>query len=147
MVGTLLLRNRDNALTLKYRNPKILFVWKCSNSLLDYLDTVKKLIEKKMQESIKTKSLMTAVKNFQTRQDVGQTKWRSNLPMFDVGQLTNGCQFWQKVEDRRKGFSIAWIRIILIESCTFEQFKDSQEVQSILHCKANHCDRRFHRIF
>ena len=61
--------------------------WKCSNSLLDYFDTVKKLIDKKMQESITTKSLMNAVKNFQTRQDVGRTKWRSNLPMFHVGQL------------------------------------------------------------
>ena len=28
-------------------------------------------------------------------------------PMLRIGQLTNGYQFWQKVEDRRKGFNIA----------------------------------------
>ena len=55
--------------------------FKCRNSLLDYFDTVKK--------------------------DMGQTKCRNNLPMFHIGQLTNGYQFWHKVEDRRKGFNIA----------------------------------------
>ena len=52
-VGTLLLLNRDNG--LKYRSPRILIGFKCRNSLLDYLDTVDKSIEKKMQESITTK--------------------------------------------------------------------------------------------
>ena len=42
MGGTLLLWNKDNGLTLKYRNPKILIVFKCQNSLLEYFDTVKK---------------------------------------------------------------------------------------------------------
>ena len=38
--------DRDNGLTLKYRNPKILIVFKCQNSLLDCFDTVNKFIEK-----------------------------------------------------------------------------------------------------
>ena len=63
VVGTLLLRNRDNGLTLKYKNPRILIVFKCQNSLLDYFDTKNKLIEKKMQEFITTKSRMNAGKN------------------------------------------------------------------------------------
>ena len=55
VIGTLLLWNGDNGLTLKYRNPRILIVFKCQNSFLDYFGTVNKLIEKKMQESITTK--------------------------------------------------------------------------------------------
>ena len=51
VVGTLLLWDKDNGLSLKYRNPKILIVFKCRNSLLDCFDTVNKLIEKKMVES------------------------------------------------------------------------------------------------
>ena len=31
----------------------------------------------------------------------------SNSPIFRIGQFTNGYQFWQKVEDRRKSFNIA----------------------------------------
>ena len=38
----------------------------------------------------------------------------------------------KKVEDRRKGFNIALNLTILRHSCTFEQSKDIQEVQSIL---------------
>ena len=96
-----------NALTLKHWNPKILIVFKCQNSLVDYFDTVNKLIEKKMQESITTKLLMSVRKRYQTIQDIGQTKCRSNSPMLRVGQLTNGYQFWRKVEDRGKGFNNA----------------------------------------
>ena len=46
----------------------------------------------------------------------------------------------------RKGFNVAWIRTILINSCTFEQFKDNQEVQS---CIARQCivTRRFYRVY
>ena len=54
---TLLLLSKDNGLTLKHRNPRILIVFKCRSSVLDCFDTVKKFIEKKMQESIKTKLL------------------------------------------------------------------------------------------
>ena len=45
-----------------------------------------------------------------------------------IGQLTNGNQFWQKVVGTRKGFNIAWIRTILINSCSFE----SKEIQEKL---------------
>ena len=34
--------------------------------------------------------------------------------------IENGYQFWQKVEDRRKDFNIAWIQTMLINSCTFD---------------------------
>ena len=78
-------------------------------------------------------------KNHQTIQDIGQTKWCSNLQFFRIGQLTNGHQFWRKVEDRRKGFDIASTRTILRNSCTFAQSNDIQEVQSILHCKTMYC--------
>ena len=37
-------------------------------------------------------------------QNIGQSKWWSNSPMLRFGQLTNGYQFWRKVEDRRKKF-------------------------------------------
>ena len=32
---------------------------------------------------------------------------KKQFAMFRIGQLTNGYQFWQKVEDRRRGFNIA----------------------------------------
>ena len=134
-LGTSLPWNKDNGLTLKNRNPKILNVFKCQNSLLEYFDTVKKLIEKKMQESIVIKFLVSAGKSCQTMQGTGQTKRSGNSPMLRTGQLANGCQFWQKVKDKRKCFNIAWTRTTLINSCTFEQSKDIQEVQSILPCK------------
>ena len=68
-----------------------------------------------------------------------QWRWKRTSSMHRIGRLKNGYQFWQKVEDPRKGFNIAWIRTILINSCTFEQFKDIQEVLSILHCKTMNC--------
>ena len=92
-----------------------------------------------MEESITTKLLKNARKGHQTIQDIGQTKWRSNSPLLRIGHLKNDDQFWQKVEDRRKGFNIAWTRTVLRSSCTFEQPKDIQEVQSILHCKTMYC--------
>ena len=113
MVGALLLWNRDNGSTLEHRNQMILFVFKCQNSLFDYFDTVNMLIDKMMEQSIATKILMNARKSYQTIQDIGQSKWCSNSPMLRIGQLTNGYQFWRKVEDRRKGFNIAWTRTIL----------------------------------
>ena len=42
-------------LTLKCWNPRLLIVSKCRNSSLDYFDTVKKFIEKEIEESIMTK--------------------------------------------------------------------------------------------
>ena len=59
--------------------------------------------------------------------------------MLRTGRLKNGSQFWQNVEDKRISFNIACILTILINSCTFEQSKDTEEVQSILHCKTTYC--------
>ena len=70
----LLLLNRDNGLTLKHRNPMILIVFKCQNSSLDYFDTVKKFIEKLMEQSIMTKLMMNARKGDPTVQDIGQMR-------------------------------------------------------------------------
>ena len=40
---------------------------------------------------------------------------------------------------QKKGFQDCWTRTILWNSCNFEQSKDIQEVQSILHCKKMYC--------
>ena len=53
----------------------------------------------------------------------------------------------KKEKDERKGFNIDWIQTILINSCTFEQFKDIQEVLSILHCKTMYCHQKVLRSF
>ena len=39
---------------LKHKNPRILIVFKCQNSLIDYLDTVNKFTNKMMEQSILT---------------------------------------------------------------------------------------------
>ena len=90
------------------KDPHCFLLLKC---ILDYVGTVNKLIDKKMVESIATKLLMNARRSYQTIQDIGQTKWRSNSPRLRIGELTNGCQFWQKVEDT-KGFNIVRTRKI-----------------------------------
>ena len=91
-------------------------------------------------ESITTKLLMYARKSNSTIQDIGQLRWRRTSPMPRIGQLSNGYQFWQEVEDKGKGFNIAWTRTILINSCTFEQFEDIQEMMLlILHCQTMYC--------
>ena len=123
VVGTLLLWNKDNGLTLKYRNPKILTDLKSPDSLLDFFDTVKKLIEKKVQESITTKLLMNARKKAIRRYRI----------------LVRRNEEAIRQVERRKGFNIAWIR----NSCTSEQSKDIREVQSILHCKTMCC---YHKV-
>ena len=77
----------------------------------------------------------------------GQTRWRSNSSTLSMS-IEKMYQFWQEVEDRRKGFNIAWIRTILIDSCTFEQSKGIQEVQPILHCKTMCCYQKvLHRVY
>ena len=99
----------------------------------------KQVRRERMEESTTTKLLKKTRKSYQTIQDTGQTKWRSNSLLLRIGHLNNGYQFWQKVEDRRKGSNIAWTRTFLRNSCTFEQSKDMQEEQSILHCKTMYC--------
>ena len=84
----------------------ILIVFKCRNSSLDYYDTVKKFIEKMMEQSIMTKLLMNARKSNSTILNIGQLRGRRNSSMLRIGRLKNGYQFWQRV-DQRKGFNIA----------------------------------------
>ena len=131
--------DRENGRTLKHRSQMILAVFKCRNSSLDYYDTVKEFNEKLMEQSITTKLLMNARKSNSTIMNIGQLTQRRNSSMPHIGRLLNGYLFWQKVEDKRKGFKIVWTRTILRNSCTFEQSKDIQEVQSILHCKTMYC--------
>ena len=86
-------------------------------------------------------------KNNSTILKICQLRWRRTSSMLRIGRLKNGYQFMQKVEDKRKGFNIAWIRAILINSCTFEQFKEIQEIMLlILHCKTMYCRRQRKRI-
>ena len=52
------------------------------------------------------------------------------------GYLKIGYQLWQREEELGKDFNIAGIQTLPIKSCTFEQFKDIQEITLlILHCK------------
>ena len=52
------------------------------------------------------------------------------------GYLKIGCQLLQKEEERRNDLNIVWIQTLPINSCTFAQFKDIQEIMLlILHCK------------
>ena len=60
---------------IEIQESKDLILFKNQNSLLDCFDIAKKLIDKKMQESITTKLQMNARKNYQAVQDIGQTKW------------------------------------------------------------------------
>ena len=54
------------------------------------------------------------------------------------GYLEIEYQLWHEEEERRRDFNTAWIQTIPINSCTFEQFKDIQELMLlILHCKTN----------
>ena len=39
---------------------------------------------------------------------------KKHFAMLSIGWQKDGYQFWQKVEDKRKGFNIAWIRHIFI---------------------------------
>ena len=52
----------------------ILVVFKCRNSSLDDYDTVKKFIEKMMEQSIMTKLLMNARTSYPTILNIGQTR-------------------------------------------------------------------------
>ena len=137
MVGILLLRNRDIGLTLKTGFQGSLLFFNCQNSSLDYFDTVNKFIEKKMEESITTKSLMNARKSNHPIQDIGEMK--KHFDNASRWSIDKWISVLAKVEDRRKRFNIAWIRTIHIDSCAFEQCKGSQEAQSILHCKTLYC--------
>ena len=84
----------------------ILYVFKCQNSSLDYFDTGQKFIG--MEQSIMTKLLMNARKKtirqhwILVRRDEEGLRQCSSLV-----DRKNGYQFWQKVEDKRKGFNIA----------------------------------------
>ena len=80
--------------------------FKCRNSSLDYYDTVKEFNEKLMEQSITTKLLMNARKSNSTIMNIGQLTQRRNSSTLHSGRLLNGYLFWQKLEDKRKGFNI-----------------------------------------
>ena len=59
------------------------------------------------------------------------------------GHLKKGYHLWQKEEQLRKGFNIAWIQTLPTTSCTSEQFKDIQEkTLLILRCKTMYYYRK-----
>ena len=90
----------DNGLTLKNRNPMVL-VFSSVKIHHSFTATIKKFIEKIMEQSIMTKFLMNARKSHPTILNIGQTRWRKTSLMLRIGRLKNGYQFWQKAEDRR----------------------------------------------
>ena len=58
-------------------------------------------------------------------------------------------QLWQEEEEEelRKDFNVAWMQTLRINSCTFEQFKDIQEMMLlILHCKTMYFTERIYRV-
>ena len=48
------------------------------------------------------------------------------------GYLKIGYQFWRNGEQRRKDFNVEWIQTLPINSCTFEQSKDLQEIMLLI---------------
>ena len=130
---------RENGRTLKHRNQMILAVFKCRNSSLDYYDTVKEFNEKLMEQSIKTKLLMNArKKQFDNNEhwSVDKKKEFVNAPHWSLAEWISVLA---KGGGQKKGFQDCWTRTILRNSCTFEQSKDMQEAQSILHYKKMYC--------
>ena len=79
MVGASFLLDRENGLTLKHRNQMILIVFKCQNSSLDYYDTVKKFIEKMMEQSNMTKLLMNACESNSTNTEYWSVEMEKDL--------------------------------------------------------------------
>ena len=76
VVGASFLLDRENGLTLKHRNQMILVVFMCRNSCLDYYDTVKKFIEKMMEQSNMTQLSMNARESNSTILKIDQLRWR-----------------------------------------------------------------------
>ena len=63
------------------------------------------------------------------------------LLIFCSRQSLLGWVLWQE-EERRRGFNTAWILILWIKFCTWEQFMDIQENISLIHCcKTLYCYR------
>ena len=111
-------------------------------------------IETQRSHDHKSKAITRLLRNDQsieesTERSTTVTSWKSagrrSSTILHNGYLKIGYQNWQKGEERRKDFNIAWIQTLPINSCPFEQFKDidekvrrkkSQERKksSILHC-------------
>ena len=72
---------------IETQEPMILIVLKFRNSSLDYYDTVKKFIEKMMEQSIMTQLLVNARKSNSTTVNIGQLRGRRNSSMLRVGRL------------------------------------------------------------
>ena len=81
---------------MKYRNPRILIVFKCHRLLRQ---------SKQGEEDGGVhydQVIDECKKNNSTIMNIEQLTQRRNSSMPHIGRLTNGHQFWQKVEDRRK---------------------------------------------
>ena len=131
----ILLWNRENGLTMKYRNPKLLIVFKCQNSSLDYFDTVNKLIERMMEESIKTKLLMNARKKLSddTGSDAASRQYSALVSRRIDISSGKRWRTEEKVSILRQPELFSEIPVLSNNP------KDIQEVQSILHCKTLCC--------
>ena len=66
-----------------------------------------------------------------------QCLWEDGASQWSLNRLDI---FWQKEEEPRKDFNIAWIQTLPINSSTFEQFKDIKKAMPlILSCKTMYC--------
>ena len=74
VLGTLTLVEQRQWIDIEMQESKDPHCFQVSKFILDCFDTVSKLIEKKMQESITTKLLMNARKSYPTILDIGQTR-------------------------------------------------------------------------
>ena len=100
-----------------------------SKDITRLLRTIKRSIEKLTEQSITTTSSKSAGR-------------RRSMVLLH-GHLKNGNQLWQQEEELRKGFNVARIQTVPINSCTFEHSKDFQETMLlILRCKTMYYYRK-----
>ena len=102
-------------------------VSKCQRRWSDCFDTILQYFEKKTEQS-------------------NSESWHrwfvQNLRLLSIGLFEHGWITCKKEEVLRRDVSIVWIHILLIPSCTFEQFKAALEENTlILHCRATCCYR------
>ena len=79
-------------------------VFKCQHSLLDCFDSVNKSIEKKMEESMTTKLLKNARRNYQKIQDICQTKWKKQFGFALHWSIEKWVSVLAKVGGQKKWF-------------------------------------------
>ena len=104
---------KGNGSILKHNEHMIISVMKCQKPSPDCYDMINQSLEEATERST-TVTLLTSA-------------GRRSSTMLRNGYLKIGYKLWQKEEERREDFNIAWIQLLPISSCTFEQFKKERE--------------------